>query len=324
MAKKATPKTKSSRAKSTSSRSAAKPKKAPQPPRRVRSDAELARDKDIAGIVIIAVAAIMLISFIMAPKPDQADVGALGLVSLFIVKALRFIGGGMAIALPIALLVYGVVTVADKNSYGPGRLIGLILLILALFGLGHLSVGLAPFKEYMKTAAQGVGGGAVGALLDACSKPAGEYNTAPHVLPAPLETACYANGTLVEPSAARKLRGFRLDPDWTPSDGAGTRKNFVHVPVLACDNGGSLVFEFDGTAVGLYCVCGPNAGVLSYSVDGRAYPLLDTYTAWSRSLHIPWLYMLADGLDSGHHVLKLKIVRGKGSGCYIKSFAVNK
>ena len=166
MAKKATSKTKSSRAKSTSSRSAAKPKKAPQAPRRVRSEAELARDKDIAGIVIIAVAAIMLISFIMAPKPDQADVNALGQVSLFIVKALRFIGGGMAIALPIALLVYGVVTVADKNSYGPGRLIGLILLILALFGLGHLSVPLTPFKEYMKTAAEGVGGGAVGALLD--------------------------------------------------------------------------------------------------------------------------------------------------------------
>ena len=165
---------------------------------------------------------------------------------------------------------------------------------------------------------------AVDALLDACTKPAGEYSTTPHVLPAPLETACYANGTLVEPSAARKLRGFRLDPDWTPSDEAGTRRGFVHVPVLACENGGSLVFEFDGTAVGLYCVCGPNAGVLSYSVDGRAYPPLDTYTAWSRSLHIPWLYMLADGLDSGHHVLKLKIVRGKGSGCYIKSFAVNK
>ena len=66
MAKKATSKTKSS-AKSASSRSGAKTKKAPQPPRRVRTDAELARNKEIAGIVICAVAAIMLISFIMAP-----------------------------------------------------------------------------------------------------------------------------------------------------------------------------------------------------------------------------------------------------------------
>lgn len=160
-------KSKSSRPKSAASRSSAKTKKAaPQPPRRVRSEAELARDKEIVGIVICAVAAIMLISFIMAPKPEQADVGALGLVSLFIVRVLRLFGGGMAIALPIALLIFGIATVADKNSQSASRLIGLILLILALFGLRHLSVPLAPFKEYMQAAAGGEGGGALGALLD--------------------------------------------------------------------------------------------------------------------------------------------------------------
>ena len=171
MAKKATTnsksKSKSSRPKSAASRSSAKTKKAaPQQPRRVRSEAELAREKEIVGIVICAVAVIMLISFIMAPKPEQADVGALGLVGRFIVRVLRMFGGGVAIALPIALLIFGVTTVADKNSQSASRLIGLILLILALFGLRHLSVPLAPFKEYMQAAAAGEGGGAVGALLD--------------------------------------------------------------------------------------------------------------------------------------------------------------
>ena len=171
MAKKATTnsksKSKSSRPKSAASRSSAKTKKAaPQQPRRVRSEAELAREKEIVGIVICAVAVIMLISFIMAPKPEQADVGALGLVGRFIVRVLRMFGGGVAIALPIALLIFGVATVADKNSQNASRLIGLILLILALFGLRHLSVPLAPFKEYMQAAAAGEGGGAVGALLD--------------------------------------------------------------------------------------------------------------------------------------------------------------
>ena len=171
MAKKATTnsksKSKSSRPKSAASRSSAKTKKAaPQQPRRVRSEAELAREKEIVGIVICAVAVIMLISFIMAPKPEQADVGALGLVGRFIVRVLRMFGGGVAIALPIALLIFGVATVADKNSQSASRLIGLILLILALFGLRHLSVPLAPFKEYMQAAAAGEGGGAVGALLD--------------------------------------------------------------------------------------------------------------------------------------------------------------
>ncbi len=160
---------KSSGSKSTASRgrsAASRPKSAPQPPRRVRTEEELARDKDIAGIVICAVAVIMLISFLMAPQPDRADVGALGLVSLFIVRVLRMIGGGVAVALPIGLLIYGIATVADKNSYGRSRLIGLILLILALFGLCHLSVELTPFKEYMQTAVGGAGGGAIGALLD--------------------------------------------------------------------------------------------------------------------------------------------------------------
>ena len=171
MAKKATTnsksKSKSSRPKSAASRSSAKTKKAaPQQPRRVRSEAELAREKEIVGIVICAVAVIMLISFIMAPKPEQADVGALGLVGRFIVRVLRMFGGGVAIALPIALLIFGVATVADKNSQSASRLIGLILLILALFGLRHLSVPLNPFKEYMQAAAAGEGGGAVGALLD--------------------------------------------------------------------------------------------------------------------------------------------------------------
>lgn len=160
-------KSKSSRTKSAAPRSSSKTKKAaPQPPRRVRSEAELAREKEIIGIVICAVAVIMLISFIMAPKPEQADVGALGLVGRFIVRVLRLFGGGMAIALPIALLIFGIATVADKNSQSASRLIGLILLILALFGLRHLSVPLAPFKEYMQAAASGEGGGAVGALLD--------------------------------------------------------------------------------------------------------------------------------------------------------------
>ena len=160
-------KSKSGSTKNAASRSSAKTKKAAPPqPRRVRSEAELARDKEIVGIVICAVAVIMLISFIMAPKPEQADVGALGLVGRFIVRVLRLFGGGMAIALPIALLIFGVATVADKNSQSSSRLIGLSLLILALFGLRHLSVPLAPFKEYMQAAAAGEGGGAVGALLD--------------------------------------------------------------------------------------------------------------------------------------------------------------
>ncbi len=165
---------------------------------------------------------------------------------------------------------------------------------------------------------------AVGRLLDSCLKPADTYETESHVLPDPLDPACYEAGVQVPVTEAKRLKGFRLAGDWDPADGAHTRAQFVHIPVLSCEQGGSLRFEFDGTAVGLYCMCGPDAGIISYSIDGKKQKPIDSYTAWSKDLYLPWVYMLADDLERGHHVLNLQISSGKGSGCHIKSFVVNK
>ena len=165
---------------------------------------------------------------------------------------------------------------------------------------------------------------AVDKLFDLCTKPADEYSCTPHSLPEkPLDEFCYERGRLLPPESAARFKGFRLEEDWVPSDDAGTRKQYVHVPTLVCENGGSLTLEFDGTAVGLYCTCGPNAGVLSYEIDGMKFSPLDTFTPWSKGLHIPWLHMLAKDLEPGHHVLKLKVLKGERSGCYIRDFAVN-
>ena len=165
---------------------------------------------------------------------------------------------------------------------------------------------------------------AIESLLDSCTKPSKEYVRTPHsIQETPLDKDCYEDGRLLPPSSALKVKGFRLEEDWVPSDGAGTRKQYVHVPTLVCENGGSLTLEFEGTAVGLYCTCGPDAGVLSYTIDGHQYKPLDTFTPWSKGLHIPWLHMLADGLAPGRHVLRLKVLNGERSGCYIRNFAVN-
>ena len=165
---------------------------------------------------------------------------------------------------------------------------------------------------------------AVDKLIDLCTKPADEYIPEPHYLPEkPLDELCYERGRLLPPESATRLKGFRLEEDWVPSDDADTRKQYIHVPTLVCENGGSLILEFDGTAVGLYCTCGPNAGVLSYEIDGRKYGPLETFTPWSKGLHIPWLHILAKDLEPGRHVLKLKVLKSERSGCYIKNFAVN-
>ena len=175
----------------------------------------------------------------------------------------------------------------------------------------------APFGHKIYTAA-------IEKVLDAFTKPAKEYSRKPHSLPKkPLEVDCYENGRLLPPSSALKTKGFRLEEDWTPTDGAGTRQQYVHVPTLVCEEGGSLTFEFEGKAIGLYCTCGPNAGKLSYTIDGKEYPILDTFTPWSKGLHIPWLHILANDLEPGRHVLKMKVLKGERQGCYIRNYVVN-
>ena len=64
-------------------------------------------------------------------------------------------------------------------------------------------------------------------------KPAGEYTPAPHDIPEEkLEENCYEDGRLLPPSSATKMKGFHLVEDWVPSDGAGTRKQYIHVLFL--------------------------------------------------------------------------------------------
>lgn len=164
----------------------------------------------------------------------------------------------------------------------------------------------------------------VDGLIDGAVKPDGKYEVRPHDIPEkPLEVDNYGNGRLLPPSAARETKGFRLEEDWVPTDGAGTRKQYIHISTLVCEQGGSLTLEFEGKAVGLYCTCGPNAGVLSYTIDGKEYAPLDTFTPWSGSLHIPWVHMLDDDLEPGRHILKLKVLKGERQGCYIRDFVVN-
>ena len=175
----------------------------------------------------------------------------------------------------------------------------------------------APFGHKIYTAA-------IEMVLDSFTKPAKEYSRKPHSLPEkPLEADCYENGRLLPPTSALKTKGFRLEEDWVPADGAGTRQQYVHVPTLVCEEGGSLTLEFDGKAIGLYCTCGPNAGRLSYTIDGKEYPALDTFTPWSQGLHIPWVHILANDLEPGRHVLKLKVLKGERQGCYIRNFVAN-
>ena len=152
----------------------------------------------------------------------------------------------------------------------------------------------------------------------------------PHVLPAvPLDGYSYTNGKLVDIRQAHINKGWQLVPSWTPRLIAETRPGFVDVPMLETDRpGAKLTLDFEGTAVGIFCVSGPAAGILEYSVDGAPFKKLDTFTAWSGGLYIPWVYMFDTELPKGKHCLMLRMSKdhhpqSKGTACQIRQFVVN-
>jgi len=164
--------------------------------------------------------------------------------------------------------------------------------------------------------------GAISTLLDSTlSLPLSEYAATPHHIPEPLEANCYDAGRLVGADAATRLRGFKMDEEWKPAIEAATRNGFVDVPMLTTDNGGSFVFKFKGRAVGIFCVCGPDTPTIEYTIDGGKPRSLKTWTHWSRTLYLPWVYVLDSDLEDTEHVLKVKVPKGKGF--HLRDFVVN-
>lgn len=151
----------------------------------------------------------------------------------------------------------------------------------------------------------------------------------PSHLPQQADAFAYVNGDYLEIGKAEALNDFTINPLWTPADSVHTRPGFVNVPMLVGEKpGASLTLPFTGSIIGFAVVAGPDAGIVKYTIDGKAYPELDLYTQWSKGLHLPWYLLLGDGLGPGKHLLKLEISsnknnRSKGTACRIVHFLVN-
>jgi sialidase-1 len=130
----------------------------------------------------------------------------------------------------------------------------------------------------------------------------------PHALPVPLDEHSYFRGRLVE---IGEVKGWRVDPDWTPADKVATRAGFVHVPMLIGETAGEECrFAFDGTAVGIFVAAGPDAGVVEYRLDGGEWRTQNLFTNWSKTLHLPWAYVLDGDLRAGRHELTMRMASG--------------
>lgn len=147
-----------------------------------------------------------------------------------------------------------------------------------------------------------------------------------HDIPqAPLDKYSYYHGKFIDIREAKPDKGWTYEAAWHPEDKAGTRNGFVDVPMLETKKAGSkLTLSFTGTAIGIFCVAGPQAGIIEYRVDKKPFKKLDMYTQWSSGLYIPWVYMLETELEDTPHQLELRMTaEGKGTECQIRNFVVN-
>ncbi|WP_318501309.1 GDSL-type esterase/lipase family protein [Formosa sp. PL04] len=152
---------------------------------------------------------------------------------------------------------------------------------------------------------------------------------AAHNLPKPLDVYSYENGVLLDVSTLKLSKGWTLDPSWNPNDGKTFRENYVDVPMLISDTPGStLKLKFKGNTVGIAVAAGQDAGIIEYRIDKGEWQILNLFTKWSKSIHLPWYYTLASGLTKEQHQLELKIAKetdskSNGNACRIRYVYVN-
>ncbi|MFA6083995.1 SGNH/GDSL hydrolase family protein [Mucilaginibacter sp.] len=144
-----------------------------------------------------------------------------------------------------------------------------------------------------------------------------------------MNASSFNNGNYYSIKNARYDSGWQMNENWVPNDQAGTRDGFVNIPVLgAVTPGASLKLPFHGTAIGVVVLSGPDAGIISYSIDNKPFTTVDLYTEWSGGLHLPWFVLLDGNLERGKHVLTLKVneaknINSRGTSCRIVNFFKN-
>lgn len=137
---------------------------------------------------------------------------------------------------------------------------------------------------------------------------AGSARITPHALPAkPIDPQSYFHGRLLPVTDIKPGDGWKIDPAWKPTDKLETRAGFVNVPTLLSETpGATTTIHFEGPTIGLFVAAGDDAGIVEFSIDGGPWRTRDLFTGWSRSLHLPWAYVLDGDLTPGKHELKLR------------------
>ncbi|MGC6443482.1 MAG: alpha/beta hydrolase fold domain-containing protein [Rubripirellula sp.] len=145
----------------------------------------------------------------------------------------------------------------------------------------------------------------------------------------PIDPNSYQSGKLTEVTEAKIDADWTFGiPDWKNLRGS-MRSRFENLTFLhASKVDAELSLDFDGSAIGLFILAGPDAGQVEYSVDGQPFKTKDLYHRFSKGLHYPRTVMLEDQLGDGPHVIKMRVGKkaereNAGTAIRIMAFATN-
>ncbi|MBT5812990.1 MAG: hypothetical protein HOI15_01370 [Opitutales bacterium] len=151
-------------------------------------------------------------------------------------------------------------------------------------------------------------------------------------MPEKLDPASYSEGKLFPPHTANNLNGFAVETDYdAAAEGGKVRVGWNERPqLIGHQPGDSFDLTFQGSAVAIQVIAGPNAGIIEHSVDGSDWVKQDLFvTKNSFRLHLNRIYILRDGLDpEKEHSLTVRISEerhklSKGNNCRIVYFGLN-
>ena len=153
-----------------------------------------------------------------------------------------------------------------------------------------------------------------------------------HAMPEEIDSASYSEGKLFAPRIAKKLNGFTVETDYNAAaEGGKVRTGWNERPQLIGHKpGDSFEVGFEGSAVAIQVIAGPQAGIIEHSVDGSDWVEQDLFVEKnSFKLHLNRIYILREGLDPDvQHTLSVRISEkrnalSKGNNCRIVYFGLN-
>jgi len=149
-----------------------------------------------------------------------------------------------------------------------------------------------------------------------------------HTAPAkPLDAFSFRNGRLIDIKNAKLKSGWEIKvPAWDSLPG-GKRDRFTSIPMLCANEAGAeLELDFEGTALGVFIVAGPDAGQLEVSIDGGPFQTHELYHHYSKGLHYPRSVVFDSQLKPGKHHARIRVSpesSSKGHAARIMYFVGN-